>query len=210
MTDTAWLLFGLAGIFAALDWFAVVARRKWVEYVCKPGTVIALIGAAVALTPHSDARRWAFLAALALSLAGDVFLILPNRFTPGLVAFFFAHIAYIIGLRVGTTGVGPLLVSAVVVFVAAALLGRRILDGVRATEPGLATSVSAYIAVISVMGASALASGVPLAATAAVLFMASDTLIAWNRFVRPLGWAPVTIIVTYHVAQAGFVLSLAL
>jgi uncharacterized membrane protein YhhN len=58
------------------------------------------------------------------------------------------------------------------------------------------------------MVASALASGVPLAATGAVLFMVSDTLIAWNRFVRPLEWAPITIIVTYHLAQAALVVSL--
>jgi hypothetical protein len=60
------------------------------------------------------------------------------------------------------------------------------------------------------MVACALASGNALAATGAVLFMVSDTLIAWNRFVRELNWAPITIIVTYHLAQAGLVLSLAL
>jgi len=37
----------------------------------------------------------------------------------------------------------------------------------------------------------------------------SDSLIAENRFVRPLPWAPVAIIVTYHIAQAGLVWSLA-
>jgi uncharacterized membrane protein YhhN len=60
------------------------------------------------------------------------------------------------------------------------------------------------------MVASALATGEPLAAFGAVFFMASDSLIAWNRFVVALWWAPVTIMVMYHIAQALLVLSLAL
>ena len=43
----------------------------------------------------------------------------------------------------------------------------------------------------------------------AVLFYCSDALIAWRRFVRPKPWQPLVIIVTYHLAQAGLVLSLA-
>lgn len=210
MNAAAWASVGVAGAFAVLDWYAVAERRKHLEHVCKPATMVALIAAAVTLIPHSETRRWAFVAALAFSLAGDVFLMLPDRFKQGLVAFFVAHVAYIVGLRAEQTGLGPLLVSGLVVFVAVAFVGRRILEGVRATDARLATPVSAYIAVIAVMGASALASGLPLAATAAALFMASDTLIAWNRFVRPLPWAPITIIVTYHLAQAGFVLALGL
>jgi uncharacterized membrane protein YhhN len=50
---------------------------------------------------------------------------------------------------------------------------------------------------------------VALAVGGAALFFASDTLIAWNRFVRPRPWMPLAIIVTYHVGQAGLVLSLA-
>jgi YhhN family len=42
----------------------------------------------------------------------------------------------------------------------------------------------------------------------ALLFMLSDSLIAETRFVRPHAWAPVTIMVTYHLGQAGLVLSL--
>ena len=103
-----------------------------------------------------------------------------------------------------------MIVSAVVVLVPIFFIGRRILGAVRESAPELGSPVSLYIAAISVMVASALASGNALAATGGVLFVASDTLIAWNRFVRPLDWAPITIIVTYHLAQAGLVLSLAL
>ena len=66
----------------------------------------------------------------------------------------------------------------------------------------------AYIAVIAAMLASALASGNVVAAVGAALFVASDSMIAWNRFVRPFAAADVAIMVTYHLGQAGLVLSL--
>jgi hypothetical protein len=58
------------------------------------------------------------------------------------------------------------------------------------------------------MVACALATGNVLAGVGASLFFASDALIAWNRFVIPVRWAPVAIMVTYHVGQAGLVTSL--
>jgi uncharacterized membrane protein YhhN len=209
LTDLAWTLLAAAAVFAVGDWIAVLAKNKALEYVCKPVTVALLIGVALALDPRHDTQRWTFVVALALSLAGDVFLML-DRFVPGLLSFFVAHVAYIVGLRVDQDEYAPLVISALVVFVAMAIVGRRILRAVRDGFPELGTPVAGYIAVISVMVACALASGNALAATGAVLFMVSDTLIAWNRFVRDLSWAPITIIVTYHLAQAGLVASLAL
>ena len=62
--------------------------------------------------------------------------------------------------------------------------------------------------VISAMVASAIGVGSPFAIAGAGLFYVSDALIAWNRFVRETPHAPVTIMVTYHLAQVGLVLSL--
>ena len=209
MTDLAWLLFDAAAVFAAADWIAVALRNKKLEFVCKPAVILLLLAVAFAVEPRHELQRWAFVAALGFSLAGDVLLMI-DRFLPGLIAFFGAHVAYIVGLRAGRPDFRPLLISAAVVFIAMAVVGGRILVAVRERSPEFGTPVSAYIAVISVMVACALASGNPLAATGAALFMVSDSLIAWNRFVRPLSWAPVTIIVTYHLAQAGLVLSLSM
>ena len=210
MTSAAWLFVAAAGLFAAADWLAVADRLKRLEYIAKPATICALIGAAITLTPHNDARRWAFVVALAFSLAGDIFLMLPrDYFVPGLASFLVAHIAYVVGLRIGASELRPLVVSAIPVVVVAALLGGRIIRALRDRYPDLVAPVAAYIGVIAVMVASALATGEPYAAFGAVFFMASDSLIAWNRFVTLLAWAPLTIIVTYHIAQALLVLSLA-
>ena len=62
--------------------------------------------------------------------------------------------------------------------------------------------------VISLMVVMAFGSAVALAAVGALLFYASDSLIAWNRFVHPFRWAQPAIMATYHLAQAALVLSL--
>lgn len=210
MTTTSWLLLAAAGVLAATDWLAVADSLDRLEYVAKPATMCALIGVALTLSPHIEARRWAFVAALVCSLAGDAFLMLPrDAFVAGLSSFLLAHVAYIVGLRIGAPELRPLVVSAVPVVIAAALLGGRIIRSLRERYPELVAPVAAYIGVIAVMVASALATGEPYAAFGAVLFMASDSLIAWNRFVVRLPWAAVTIMVTYHLAQGLLVLSLA-
>ena len=72
----------------------------------------------------------------------------------------------------------------------------------------LGVPVALYMVVISVMLATALATGNVPAAIGAALFVSSDAMIAWNRFVRPFRGADVGIMVTYHLGQAGLVLSL--
>jgi uncharacterized membrane protein YhhN len=88
-------------------------------------------------------------------------------------------------------------------------VGMRILAAVKERAPDLLTPVTAYVSVIGVMVACAISTGEPLAIVGAGIFMLSDTLIAWNRFVQPLLWAPLAIMITYHVGQAMLVLSLA-
>jgi hypothetical protein len=41
-----------------------------------------------------------------------------------------------------------------------------------------------------------------------VLFLVSDTVLEWNRFVRPVRSGPVAVHITYHQAQGLLVLSL--
>lgn len=200
----------VAGVLAVGNWVAVARRQKRLEYVCKPGTLAALIGVALALDPmHGDTRAW-FVVALVLSLSGDVFLMLPSdRFVAGLTAFLLAHIAYVIGLtRHGGSAVALLVAAIPVVIVAGALGARFLRAAAKSGQSELFRPLVAYMTVIAAMVTCALASGIFLAGAGAVLFMASDALIAETRFVRERTWAPVVIIVTYHLGQAGLTLSL--
>ncbi|HKA93281.1 MAG TPA: lysoplasmalogenase [Acidimicrobiia bacterium] len=210
MTAGAWTLLVVAAVLAVGDWLAVARGNKRLEYVCKPGALVALIGVALALDPaHGDVRAW-FVLALALSLAGDVFLMLPSdRFVAGLAAFLLAHVAYVIGLTRHGGSAGALVVAAVPVVIVAGLLGARFLRAARAEgHDELVGPLVAYMAVIAAMVTCALASGNVLAAVGAALFMASDALIAETRFVGPRPGAPVAIMVLYHLGQAGLTLSL--
>ncbi len=211
MTGLAWVLLAAAGLFAVGDWVAVGREARRAEYACKPGTLLLLVGVALALEPaHGDVRAW-FVAALLLSLAGDVFLMLPaDRFVPGLASFLLAHIAYVVGLNRHGGSARALVLAALPVAVVAAVLARRILWAVLASGyRQLLAPLVAYMIVISAMVTSALATGNAWAAAGATLFFVSDALIAETRFVRePTPASRVAIMVTYHLGQAGLVLSL--
>lgn len=197
-------------VAAAADWLAVLRDDRRAEYVAKPLTMVLLLATALALDPASGTARGWFVAALLFSLAGDVFLMLPrDRFVPGLASFLVGHLAYIVGLRYLGTSAGGFLAGVVIVGLAMPVLGTRIVGAIRRSDaPELAIPVSIYIAVISIMVVAAGASGVPLALAAAVAFYVSDALIAWTRFIRDLRHGRLAVMVTYHLAQVGLVLSL--
>ena len=216
VNGAAWVALALGGVLAAGDWGAVVRRTKGLEYLCKPATMVALVVAALALDPTNGAQRGWFVAAFVLSIAGDVFLMLPERplgpvdtFVAGLASFLLGHVAFIAGLWVAGVEGPRLAAGAVLVVVLMLTLGRRITTGVRAgPDPSLVVAVTAYMVVISAMVASAIGTGVALAIVGSLLFYCSDALIAWNRFIEARRRGPLAIIVTYHAAQAGLLLAL--
>ena len=146
------------------------------------------------------------LAALAFSLVGDVFLMLPgDYFIPGLAAFLVAHVFYIALFRqdspwfANRRALRLVLALGVAVY---ALLWSHLPDA------GLQVAVAAYIVVICLMVAQAVGRAQALAQTGgrwvavgACIFMASDTLIAVNQFLTPLPLANWWILVTYFTAQ---------
>jgi uncharacterized membrane protein YhhN len=214
MTEIAWAAMALAGIAAVADWAAVSARRKRVEYVAKPAVMLFLI-AAVALMEllepaDPNMKAW-FIVALSTSLAGDVFLMLPkDKFVLGLASFLLAHIAYTIAFAMAFERPPAILFAALGgLAVLDVILLRPILSALSKSQPQLRAPVIAYTVAISAMVSSAYATGNWLAAAGATLFMFSDFMIARHRLVRPVAWAPLAIIVTYHLGQAGLVLSLA-
>ena len=210
MTAGAWVFLGLAAVVAVGDWWAVARERKALEYVCKPATLALLVLVAIALETDDNVVRACFVVALVLSLLGDVFLMLPqDLFVAGLASFLAAHLAFVVGLWLDGQTALVFAVGVAVAAVAIAVIGRRILIAVRrGGQPEMAPPVAAYMGVISLMLASAIGTGEPLAIAGASLFYASDALIAWERFVRPQAWHRLAIIVTYHLAQTGLTLSL--
>jgi uncharacterized membrane protein YhhN len=200
----------LAGISAVADWIAVARGDKKLEYVAKPLTLALLVLAALALDPQDPAARAWLVFGLLLSLAGDVFLMLPrDAFVAGLAAFFFAHLAYIVSFLASGVEFPLLALGMGVVTLGFASVASPIISAVRrGKDPSLARPVTAYVLIISVMVVAAVGTGNVVAMVGAGMFYVSDSLIASTRFRRELRWAPVAIMVTYHGAQGFLVTSL--
>lgn len=196
-----------AVLVALVDWFAVARDLRRVEVVAKPAAIAALTGVALLIDPVDDGQRALFVVALVLSLAGDVFLLMEERwFVAGLASFLVAHLAYIAGFAVAEPDAGAVLVGLAGTAILAVGIGRRIVTSAPAP---LRVAVGVYVAVISLMVASAIGSRDPLAVAGAFTFYASDALIGWTRFVADLARGRLLVMVTYHVGQALLVLSLA-
>lgn len=210
MSAAAWAALAVAGLIAALNWVAVARGVRRLEYVTKPGVMLALIALAVVIHPVNAIERSFFVVALALGLVSDVFLMLPqDLFLFGLAAALLEHLAYIAGFRTRELHVAYLLGAAAIALCSVGVVLPAIYRALNRDHPQLLAPVILYVAVIAAMVASAGGTGSPIALAGAVLFFCSDAVLAWNRFVTPIPLGRVVNIVPYHVGQALLVLSLA-
>jgi uncharacterized membrane protein YhhN len=129
----------------------------------------------------------------------------------GLASFLLAHVAYVVGFALEQHDPAWLvLVGLAAVIVSVALVGRRIVGQVRGgDDPSLVRPVVAYLVVISAMVVTSWGTAIAFAVVGATLFYVSDATLAWNRFVRPIRYGDLYVMVTYHLGQAGLVLALA-
>jgi len=206
-----------------VNWIAVARAQKRVEYVVKPGTLILVIIAALLLMRGAPDERLAlfFVLGLCFSLAGGVFLMLPGErfFIPGLISFFIAHVFYIIGLNPTLPPLGSVIVM-IVVAALGVMLYTRIAASLRQKgEQAMRVPVGAYATILSLMLFSAWATLFRpdwsaaarfTAILGATLFFASDSMLAWNKFVAPSHALRVGVMVTYHLAQFALAATIAL
>lgn len=206
MTTLLWAAFA---VFSVLDWWAIARGVRSVEVIAKPGAMVALIGVVLTAGVLTSAGGAILLVALILCLAGDVLLLGDSepRFLGGLSAFLLGHIGYaVLFVHLGLTSPWWGLVA--LLAVAAVLpLAVRIVRAAAASGGGAALggALTAYIVVISAMAVLGAATGHPWLALGALVFVASDTILGFNRFVRELPWGRVGVMVTYLVAQGMLV-----
>jgi alkylglycerol monooxygenase len=193
---------------AALSMATAALGAVELHRVFKPLTM--LVAMAVVL---GHVRGWGdlqrsgglLLGALALSLAGDAFLMFPGYFIPGLVSFLLAHLAYIALFRQGVPWFSSRRALAATLGVGVAMYTFLWQGGL---PTALRAPVAAYVLVIALMAAQAIgratvqrnAAAVGVA-VGAVFFMLSDTLLAINKFVSPLPMSQVWVLSTYYAAQ---------
>jgi uncharacterized membrane protein YhhN len=203
----------LAALAVASGTAAVVVDHKniWkLIYLFRPLTMLLVI----AVAASGQAAAWPFklriLLGLAACLAGDVFMMLKEkRFTEGLIAFLLGHLFYISAFLTvmrpqadfGT--VLPLFIFATgMLTILFPHLGK------------MKAPVAFYILVITVMAGLAIQRFVDVgggpafrAFLGALLFLASDSVLAVNKFVRPVQAAQKIILGTYFAAQLLFALA---
>ena len=200
-----------------MNWIAVAKSWKPLEYFTKPAVMLALLTWLWTNDGFVGSLIW-FSLGLIFSLAGDVFLMLPReQFIAGLVSFLLAHVAYIIGFSLTPPPINlPGLILALVILLTAFQIFRRIAAGLDSTNNSeLKLPVLVYTIVISLMLLSALFtflrpewSFLPsiIVSFGALLFLLSDTFLAWNKFVTPLRFGNLLVIINYHIGQMLIIL----
>ena len=184
--------------------------KRLFVYVFKPSAIVIIMLVAASAAHASPAYRAYILAGLAASLAGDVLLMLPKKpFVAGLACFLIAHGFYILaflpapGHRVAPVLMLPFLVLGLLVFrTLVPVLGR------------MKFPVLIYVAAITAMACLAAARFVDLGGTrtllafaGAIFFLASDSVLAYDRFVGRFRAAQLIILGTYFPAQLLIALS---
>lgn len=194
---------------------------RWLHWIAKPLATVL-----IAAMAFRSADRWsatdtpsahrtyarAILLGMAFSCIGDIFLMLPfDAFVPGLIAFLLAHVCYIVAFRAGFRSGQGLLFSAALLAVFAGIN----LAGLWPLLPNdLRIPVVVYVVVLALMATLALArawtnnAATPSAPTSArwaaigaVLFVISDSVLAWDRFGGGLPAATLCVLSTYYAAQ---------
>lgn len=141
--------------------------------------------------------------ALVFSLAGDVFLMLPSSnwsFTAGLLAFAVAHLAYLLFHRgYFKMEIKPLVISLLIM--AGIVLGTISQLNI---PDNLETLVYGYAAILGLHLCVAFLNKAPLGwwpFFGVLLFLVSDTLLAFNHFGASSVYAAMAVILTYALAQ---------
>ena len=182
--------------------------QPWLVAVFKPMATMAIMAHAWGRGHDMPGARRGVLLGLTLSLVGDIALLWSSGFLIGLVAFLLAHLTYL-----SVFAKAAPLFARRAPFVAYALVGSAVLMGLWPGVPaGLRLPVLAYVFCLCLMAAQAAVVWLRAApgrerrraaglALGAACFVASDALLAINRFAVPLPLESLWILATYWWAQ---------
>ncbi len=206
--DVPILLAALAAIIgASLD-----GDGRWLHWIAKPLATLLIAAIVWRADAAPPGYRRAILLGMAFSCIGDIALMLPfDAFVPGLIAFLLAHVCYIVAFRAGFRAGRGLLFAAALLAVFAGIN----LAGLWPLLPNdLRIPVVVYVVVLALMATLALArawtnnaatpstpTSARCAAIGAVLFVISDSVLAWDRFGGGLPAATLCVLSTYYAAQ---------
>ena len=205
--------YGLATIGTCV---AIATGSHPLEFICKPLLMI-ILSSWFFFNSRRYGDRFTVLVQVGLffSLVGDTAMMFQYKdefnFLIGLGAFLIAQLCFVMAFVRNIIDVGGLdawlLGGSLSILVAlyAILFSWQLLQHVDET---MSVPVTCYVVAIALMGiTAALRHGRTFARSfwmvfaGALLFICSDSILAIDRFVRPFGWGPVTVIITYASGQ---------
>ncbi len=183
--------------------------------IAKTFASAAFVACAIAADAMATLQGQMLVIALVWSFLGDVLLVFKGSrpaFMFGIAAFLMAHLGYVMLFRVRGLELTSVLIG-LAVFGVCALFIWRVLS--RHVQGGMRIAVVAYIAVITLMVATALSTSLVVEApdvvtrylpfAAAFLFWVSDLTVARQRFVQQSIWNRVIGLPLYYAAQYLFI-----
>ena len=199
MTRTSNILYFVFFVFSVVFIATLNMRPYPLVYLVKAMPIYSL--AALAFLNIAGLRGKLIGMGLVFSSVGDIVLELgsDSLFTLGLGAFLLAHLFYIAAFMKDIQFKGPRGMVAAAVIVYACLIAYVMIP----TLGNMLLPVVVYLLVIAVMGVLAALSGINhwFVVAGACLFIASDSIIAVNRFVASVPSSSLLIMSTYYSAQ---------
>ena len=149
-----------------------------------------------------------FGAGLVFSLVGDVLLMWDNLFVPGLGAFLIAQLCYSFAFYRSNENKPGFLKKYPIAALPAVMYGIGLSFALYPNLGELAIPVFVYAGVISVMLLMAInrignasKESAQFVTLGAILFVLSDSILAFNKFHTPYEWGPAAVMLTYGLAQ---------
>ncbi len=211
--------------FFVLDWFAIALNWRQIKYLSKPFAMALIIGWTLSTTGFQPGIFIILLlSAQVMGLAGDVFLLFPQRwFFWGLIAFLCGHVLYgILLVRLLTRAIADYTFALVDVYFVVICFGiwlivmlgfYKILDFEGMAAPAskfLWVACQFYALILSgLVVFSVLLVRISLITSVqslmlpigASLFLTSDFLLAYDRFKKHINNGQLIVRITYHLAQ---------
>lgn len=196
----------IALISAIMAIYAKMRENTRLQYIFKPLTMTAIILLAILNASSPTFYQKMIITGLIFSTVGDCFLIDSRRFVQGLISFLLAHICFIIAFF-STPNLPSLIFYLAYFAVFLSILWRHL--------GSLKIPVIVYSLALALMSWFALCRYFELidhkslfAFLGSVTFVASDSLLAFNKFKSPFPFADILILSTYFSAQWLIALSI--
>lgn len=201
-----------------VNWIAVWQKLSVLNFFSKPAVILLFLISLPGQGFFTYPIFW-FWIGLGFSLLGDILLMLPKRyFLSGLGAFLITHLCYFLGLNLltppHTSWISPLITG--VVLTAAIWVHWLTKDpNKKSISSRELLAVLVYSCLLLMMTGAAVLTHFSFAwkpipafsvSLGAGLFLISDGLIGWHKYIKPVPFRDILVRISYHAAQAGIVI----